>query len=243
MNVSHLCLNEFHFPSKVFHNIHARGFDLQILNILDKITNTDLNNHLWKHLCWFTRDHESTRISLRALKSLRNKSRKDKNYLSMHVFYAYTLWSSAVYCCANVRKKSRSRFLLNCCGRICQSIRNMNYRARWYLTTFSCYKLMWPFKSETLIGNDYKNIFSRDQFLFTWTKKSSSLSPRWWVGICALWFCNNTQGISSTSDLIQITNIGNQLYSNLSYFTSWVFSMQTELPTTFKVFKTDYQLE
>ena len=54
---------------------------------------------------------------------------------------------------------------------------------------------------------------------------------------------NNTQGISSANDLIQIMNIGNQFYSSLSQLTRQAFLMQSELPTALNVFDNDYQLE
>ena len=41
---------------------------------------------------------------------------------------------------------------------------------------------------------------------------------------------NNKQGISSANDLIQIMNIGNQLYSSLSQLARQSYFMQTELP-------------
>ena len=56
------------------------------------------------------------------------------------------------------------------------------------------------------------------------------------MSLCSLIY-NDTQGISSANDLIQIMNIGNQLYSTLSWL------MQSELPTALNVFDTDYQLE
>ena len=52
-----------------------------------------------------------------------------------------------------------------------------------------------------------------------------------------------TQWISSANDLIQIINIGNQLYSTLSQLARQAFLMQSELPTVLYVFDTDYQLE
>ncbi|RMX46527.1 hypothetical protein pdam_00018717 [Pocillopora damicornis] len=57
------------------------------------------------------------------------------------------------------------------------------------------------------------------------------------MSLCSLIY-NDTQGISSANDLIQIMNIGNQLYS-----TKREYLMQSELPTALNVFDTDYQLE
>ena len=60
--------------------------------------------------------------------------------------------------------------------------------------------------------------------------------------VCVFWF-TLTQGISSANDLIQIMNIGNQLYSTLSWLARQAWLMQSELPTALNVFDTDYQLE
>ena len=54
---------------------------------------------------------------------------------------------------------------------------------------------------------------------------------------------NNKQGISSVNDLIQIMNIGNQLYSSLSQLARHSYLMQTELPTMLNVLDTNYHLE
>ena len=62
------------------------------------------------------------------------------------------------------------------------------------------------------------------------------------MSLCSLIY-NDTQGISSANDLIQIMNIGNQFYSSLSQLTRQAFLMQSELPTALNVFDTDYQLE
>ena len=62
------------------------------------------------------------------------------------------------------------------------------------------------------------------------------------MSLCSLIY-NNTQGISSENDLIQIMNIGNQLYSNLSRFARQAYLVQSELTTALNMFDTDYQLE
>ena len=59
--------------------------------------------------------------------------------------------------------------------------------------------------------------------------------------LCALIY-NERQGISSPQDLIQIMNIGNELYSNLSRLARQSFLMFTELPSHLSVFDTDYHL-
>ena len=62
------------------------------------------------------------------------------------------------------------------------------------------------------------------------------------TSLCSLIY-SDTQGISSANDLIQIMNIGNQLYSSLSQLARRAHLMQSELPTALNVFDTDYQLE
>ena len=55
---------------------------------------------------------------------------------------------------------------------------------------------------------------------------------------------NNKQGISSANDLIQIMNIGNQLYSSLSrQLARQSYLMQRELPAVLNVLDADYHLE
>ena len=62
------------------------------------------------------------------------------------------------------------------------------------------------------------------------------------MSLCSLIY-NDAQGISSANDLIQIMNIGNQLYSSLSRLARQAYLMQSELPTALNVFDTDYQME
>ena len=60
--------------------------------------------------------------------------------------------------------------------------------------------------------------------------------------LCSLIY-NTRQRISSGHDLIDIINIGNQLYSGLSQLERQSYLMQTELPTMLNVSEADYQLE
>lgn len=48
-------------------------------------------------------------------------------------------------------------------------------------------------------------------------------------------------GINSSDDIVQIMNIGNQLYSTLSRLARQSYSMMTELPTIVDVFDSTYQ--
>ena len=61
--------------------------------------------------------------------------------------------------------------------------------------------------------------------------------------VCALWFTTtNKQGISSANDLIQIKNIGNQLYSSLSVREAFLFNADG-ITYNVNVLDTNYQLE
>ena len=97
-------------------------------NIL-KLSNADLNNHLCKSRPTFARDREPSRIPIRTLKSLKNKSSEVKTN------------GGHLQCTVKVRKQNKTTFLFNCCGTIRQSIRKMNYRAGRYLKMFCCNKL------------------------------------------------------------------------------------------------------
>ena len=60
--------------------------------------------------------------------------------------------------------------------------------------------------------------------------------------LCALIY-SKRQGICSSRDLVQIMNIGNELYSNLSHSAGQSFFMFTELPSELTVFDTNYLFE
>jgi hypothetical protein len=60
--------------------------------------------------------------------------------------------------------------------------------------------------------------------------------------LCALIY-NKRKNILSPQDLVNIMNIGNQLYSNLSCLARQSFLLFTELPSQLTVFDTDYIFE
>ncbi|CAB3985338.1 ATP-dependent DNA helicase PIF1 [Paramuricea clavata] len=60
--------------------------------------------------------------------------------------------------------------------------------------------------------------------------------------LCALIY-NKRQNICSPEDLINVMNIGNELYSNLSCLAQQSFLLFTELPSQLTVFDTDYIFE
>ena len=53
----------------------------------------------------------------------------------------------------------------------------------------------------------------------------------------------NYRSISSSMDLVNIRNFGNELYSGLSRLSRQTFLLLTELPEVLNVFNTDYQLQ
>ena len=53
---------------------------------------------------------------------------------------------------------------------------------------------------------------------------------------------NKMKGIQSCNDLVQIMEIGNQLYSKLSQSTRQVYLMRTELPSMIAMFEKNYLL-
>lgn len=53
---------------------------------------------------------------------------------------------------------------------------------------------------------------------------------------------NKMKGIQSYNDLVQIMEIGNQLYSKLSQSTGQVYLMRTELPSMIAMFEKNYLL-
>jgi DNA replication protein DnaC len=62
------------------------------------------------------------------------------------------------------------------------------------------------------------------------------------MSLCALIY-NHKSNINSSSDLIQIMNTGNQLYSCLSKLLNQTFLMLTELPAIVEIADTNYQLQ
>ena len=62
------------------------------------------------------------------------------------------------------------------------------------------------------------------------------------MSLCSLIY-NKRQPTTSQSDLVQIMNIGNELYTSLSQSAGQSFLMMTELPTMLTVYDTDYQFE
>lgn len=62
------------------------------------------------------------------------------------------------------------------------------------------------------------------------------------MSLCALVY-NNIRGINNYNDLVQIMNIGNELYSILSQSTGKSFLTLTELPSVISMLEENYQLK
>ncbi len=62
------------------------------------------------------------------------------------------------------------------------------------------------------------------------------------MSLCALIYNSNKQ-ITESQDLIEIMNIGNELYGALSRLTSQTYLLPNELPTMVTISNTNYQLE
>jgi len=62
------------------------------------------------------------------------------------------------------------------------------------------------------------------------------------MSLCALVY-NNIRGINNYNDLVQIMNMGNELYSILSQSTGKSFLTLTELPSVISMLEENYQLK
>ena len=107
-------------------------------------------------------DREPSRIPIRNLKRLRNKSRKVRKFVYARILSCIPV-SSTLYRYVNAKKLLNKRtFKFNCRERIRQSIRKVKCRASRYLTLFSCNKLMCSCKSEAHIANYCNSKLSGD---------------------------------------------------------------------------------
>ena len=110
--------------------------------ISTELSNVNREKHRRKSHRVCRRDREPSRIPIRSLKMLRNKSRKVRKFVYACILPCI-LMSSTLYCYFNAKKLLNKRtFKFNCHERICQSIRKVKYRASRYLTLFSCNKPM-----------------------------------------------------------------------------------------------------
>ena len=63
------------------------------------------------------------------------------------------------------------------------------------------------------------------------------------MSLCSLIYNYSNRSINDTEDLVQIMNIGNELYSALSRSLRQTYLLLTELPTMVTVLTTNYQLQ
>ena len=63
------------------------------------------------------------------------------------------------------------------------------------------------------------------------------------VSLTSLIFAHRNNGISSSMDLIQIMNIGNELYGSLSRLSRQTYLMLTEIPEMISIFNTTFRLD
>ena len=71
------------------------------------------------------RDREQSRIPIRSLKSLRNKSRKVREFVNARILSCFPM-SSTLYCYVNAKNIfKKKKFMFNCRCRFRQSIREV----------------------------------------------------------------------------------------------------------------------
>ena len=216
--------------------------------------------HLQKRHRICRRDREPSRIPVRTLQRLSNKSRKVREFV-YKCMCSSTPWSSKMYCYIKVRKL---KLELKSSETLRKSILKFKSQTVRYCSLFSCNRVTCLYKSQTHVANYCKLKLSTDieknpgprpmyvdpsktiaapysqgnELVFGQNAGQQCVA----MSLCSLIY-NNKQGISSGNDLIQIMNIGNQLYSSLSQLARQSYLMQTELPTMLNVLDTDYQLE
>ena len=107
------------------------------------------------------RDREPSRIPIRSLKRLRNKSREVEEFVYARILSCIRK-SSTLYCYVNAKKLlNKTTFKFNCR----ESIRKMKYCVSRYLALFSCHKLMWSFQSEAHVANCSNYNLNREKIL------------------------------------------------------------------------------
>ena len=137
------------------------------------------------------------------------------------------------------------------------------YKARQYLSFFSCNRPMSFYKTQSHAANVCKFKLDTDieknpgptslqidpsktikapysqgnELVFGQNAGQQCVA----MSLCSLIY-NDKMGINSSGDLVQIMNIGNQLYSSLSFLARQFYLMITELPTMLNVFETTYQV-
>ena len=105
-----------------------------------ELSNVNQEKHGCKSHRVCRRDREPSRIPIRSLKTLRNKSRKVRKFVYARILSCIPV-SSTLYCYVNAKKLLNKRTF------------NFNCRTSRYLTLFTCKKLMCSCKSEAHVAN------------------------------------------------------------------------------------------
>ena len=145
-------LYERTFMSEPFIEKHA---------ISTELSNVNREKHRRKSHRVCRRDREPSRIPIRGLKMLRNKSRKVRKFVYARIL-PWILMSSTFYFYVNAKKLLHKK-TFNCRERIRQCIWKVKYRASRYLKLFSCNKLMCSCKNEARVANYCNYKLSRDR--------------------------------------------------------------------------------
>ena len=117
-------LYEGTFMSEPFIEKHAISTDL---------CNVNREKHKLKSHRVCRCDREPSRIPVRSLKSLRNKSSKVREFVYARILSCFPM-SSTLYCYVNAKNIfKKKKFMFNCRSRFSQSIREVKYRASRYL--------------------------------------------------------------------------------------------------------------
>ena len=214
----------------------------------------------------FKRDREPSRIPVRTLRQLNNKSRKLRQFVyrrirsnvpkssKIHSYITHSKGKKYGQCYAKFKRKITK-------GRFVSRGLSFGCRTSKYLSLFSCNKLMSLYKSQShaishcqsklytdIEKNPGPNIVPSKTITAPYNQGNVAIFGQnagqqcVAMSLCSLIY-NTNHGINSSNDLVNIMNIGNQLYSRLSQSARQAFLLQTELPTMLNVFDTDYELQ
>ena len=93
--------------------------------MLYQLSYVNREKHKLKSHCVCRRDCEPSRIPIRSLKSLRNKSRKVREFVYERILSCFPV-SSTLYCYVNAKNIFKTKkFMFNCCSQFGQSIREV----------------------------------------------------------------------------------------------------------------------
>jgi len=215
----------------------------------------------------FKRGRAPSRIPVRTLKSLKNKSRKLRQFVykairsnipkssKIHSFMKCPKRKKYGHCHTKFKRKITK-------GNLFRSRRlSFNCRASQYISLFSCNKPMSSYKSQSHLikhcqsklytdieKNPGPNVDPSKTIIAPYSQGNVAIFGQnagqqcVAMSLCSLIY-NAHHGINSSNDLVNIMDIGNQLYSRLSQSAKQAFLLQTELPTMLNVFDTDYKLQ